>query len=71
VYKKAHSLKSSLGILQMSPMLQTVTQIESAAKNEVDTDSIESLLQNAMQQYNLVKPMLEAELEATHKKPVL
>jgi PAS domain S-box-containing protein len=71
VYKKAHSLKSSLGILQMSAMLHTVTQIESAARNEVDTDSIESLLQTAMQQYNLVKPMLEAELEATHKKPVL
>lgn len=71
VYRKAHSLKSGLGILQMHSMLHTVTEIETTARNENNTDSIETLLQDAIQQYNLIKPMLEAELEATRKKPVL
>ncbi|MDQ3278616.1 MAG: response regulator, partial [Bacteroidota bacterium] len=71
IYRQAHSLKSSLGILQMKPMLETVTQIEANAKSETGTDAIESLLQKAHQQYELVKPMLEAELESTRKKLVL
>jgi PAS domain S-box-containing protein len=71
VYKKAHSLKSSLGILQMQLMLQTITQIEACAKAQENTDSIECLLQQAAQQYELVKPMLEAELETSRKKILL
>jgi len=71
VYKKAHSLKSSLGILQMNQLLHTAGQIEVIAKNGTDTDSIETLLQAALQQYNLARPMLEAELESTRKKIIL
>jgi CheY-like chemotaxis protein len=71
VHKKAHSLKSSLGILQMAPLLQTFTEIETNAKSGGNTDAIESLLHKAVQQYNLVRPMLEAELETTRKKLVL
>ena len=63
VHRKAHSLKSSLGILQMAPLLRTVTEIETLAKNKTNTDSIEQLIQQAVQQYTLVKPMLEAELK--------
>lgn len=71
VYKKAHSLKSSLGILQLHKMLQTVTEIESLARRQAHTENIESLLQHAVQQYGLVKPMLEAELQSTREKLVL
>ena len=71
VFRKAHSLKSGLGILQMQPMLETITQIEANAKAQENTDAIESLLQQAFQQYELVKPMLEAELESSRKKVVL
>ena len=71
VFKKAHSLKSSLGILQMQPMLQTITEIEAIAKTQENTDSIANLLQQAAQQYELVKPMLEAELETSRKKILL
>jgi HPt (histidine-containing phosphotransfer) domain-containing protein len=71
VYKKAHSLKSSLGILQMNQLLHTAGQIELIAKNGTDTDSLETLLQTALQQYNLAKPMLEAELESSRKKILL
>jgi HPt (histidine-containing phosphotransfer) domain-containing protein len=63
VHRKAHSLKSSLGILQIAPLLRTVTEIETLAKNKTNTDSIEQLLQQAVQQYTLVRPMLEAELK--------
>jgi PAS domain S-box-containing protein len=71
VYKKAHSLKSSLGILQMNTLLHTVTEIETKAKTQKETDIIENLLHHATQQYKLIKPMLEAELETTRKKIVL
>ncbi len=71
VHKQAHSLKSSLGILQMNRMLDTVTQIETKAKNRTGTDAIETLLQQALQQYDVVKPMLETELTATLKNPML
>jgi CheY-like chemotaxis protein len=71
VHKKAHGLKSSLGILQMTPLLQTVTDIEQKAKTGTETETIEQLLHQAIQQYNLVKPMLEAELEATRQKSTL
>ncbi|HET7896366.1 MAG TPA: Hpt domain-containing protein, partial [Flavisolibacter sp.] len=62
VHKKAHSLKSSLGILQMNAMLQMMTEIETLAKNKTATDSIAPIVQQATQHYSLVKPMLEAEL---------
>ncbi len=71
VHRQAHSLKSSLGILQMNRLLSTVTQIETMAKNRTNTDTIEPLLQQAFQQYDLVKPLLETELQATLQKPVL
>jgi len=63
VHKKAHSLKSSLGILQMNTLLRTVTEIEDLAKNKTNTDHIDHLIQQAIRQYNLIKPMLEAELK--------
>lgn len=72
VYKKAHSLKSSLGILQMTRMLDTITQIETKAKSETETDTIEKLLQHAVKQYELVRPALEAERQSfTQQKSVL
>jgi CheY-like chemotaxis protein len=71
VYKKAHSLKSSLGILQMTRMLDIVAQIETKAKSCTDTDTIETLLQHAVKQYELVRPALEAELQSFTKQKSL
>jgi PAS domain S-box-containing protein len=71
VYKKAHNLKSSLGILQMNKMLGTVAEIELIARDSSQTELIENLLNYTEQQYDLVKPMLEAELQSTRKKLVL
>jgi PAS domain S-box-containing protein len=71
VYRKAHSLKSSLGLLQMNRMLDFVSTIETYAKTTTNTEKINSLLDNVQQQYHLVKPMLEAELANTRKKILL
>jgi CheY-like chemotaxis protein len=71
VHKKAHSLKSSLGILQMNQLLHNMAEIETLSKSRKNTDTIETLLQQAAQQYELVRPMLEAELQLTRKKLVL
>lgn len=71
VFRKAHSLKSGLGLLQLNRMLESVATIEQFAKTETNTEQIPSLLDNVVNQYQLVKPMLEAELSTTLKKAVL
>jgi hypothetical protein len=48
-----------------------MTEIETLSKSRKNTDTIETLLQQAAQQYDLVRPMLEAELQLTRKKLVL
>jgi PAS domain S-box-containing protein len=60
-YQKAHKLKSSVGLLQMHDMLQTITLIEQYAKNRDQLDELPGLIDAAMEDYNLVQPMLEAE----------
>ena len=71
VYRKAHSLKSSLGLLQMKRMLESVASIEEYAKTRTQTEKINSLLNNVLKQYQVVKPMLEAELSLTLKNTVV
>lgn len=63
-YQKAHKLKSSVGLLQMHDMLQTVTLIEKYAKNREQLDELPGLIDAAIEEYNLVQPMLEAERSA-------
>lgn len=63
-YKKAHKLKSSVGLLQMNELLQTITVIEENAKNKENLDSLPGLIDNAIEEYNLIQPMLEAERDA-------
>lgn len=60
-YQKAHKLKSSVGLLQMHDMLQTITLIEQYAKNREQLDELPGLIDAAIEEYNLVQPMLEAE----------
>jgi PAS domain S-box-containing protein len=60
-YQKAHKLKSSVGLLQMHDMLQTVTLIEKYAKTREQLDELPGLIDAAIEEYNLVQPMLEAE----------
>ena len=63
-YQKAHKLKSSVGLLQMNELLQTVTIIEQNAKNREQLDSLPGLIDKAIEEYNLIQPMLQAERDA-------
>lgn len=62
VHKTAHKLKSSLGILQANKMLENTTQIEMFAKEKKQTDKVPGLIQSVQDQFNLLQPMLLAEM---------
>jgi len=62
VHKKAHKLKSSLGILQMNSMLQLVTAIEQSARQEKEAEKIPGWLNQAIELFELIRPIIETEL---------
>ncbi len=68
VSKKSHSLKSSLGILQINEMLQSMSEIEVLSKKGEQFDRIGKALNDAEGHYNLVRPMLESELNSIKQK---
>lgn len=70
VYKQAHKLKSSLGILQMNSLLALAASIESKAKNRQQTDKIKEELKLLTEKFELIRPMIEAELAAIKQKTV-
>lgn len=63
VHKKAHKLKSSLGILQMNLMLGVIAAIEQQAKEEENVERIPDGLKRVYELFELIKPMIQAELE--------
>jgi PAS domain S-box-containing protein len=64
VAKKAHKLKSNLGVLQVNGMLELIANIEQRAKTNVETGKIEADVKRATEQFSLIRPMIEAELNA-------
>jgi len=62
VHKKAHKLKSSLGILQMNSMLELVTAIEQSARQEKEAEKIPGWLNQAIELFELIRPIIETEL---------
>ncbi|MEJ8818933.1 PAS domain S-box protein [Lacibacter sp. H407] len=62
VYRKAHKLKSSLGILQMNLMLGVISTIELQAKEQQQVERIPDGLKKATDLFELIRPMIEAEL---------
>lgn len=63
VYQIAHKMKSSLGILQMNLMLGLITAIEQQAKEQKKTERIPDGLKRASEIFDLIRPMIKAELE--------
>jgi PAS domain S-box-containing protein len=61
--KLAHKLKSSVAVFQMPRMTEDVAAVEQKAKSRTDLESIPGIIRSLTDQYVLVKPMLEAELE--------
>jgi PAS domain S-box-containing protein len=58
----SHKLKSSVGLLQMNTMLNELLKVEEYANKNVNLDSIPGMVKNISSQYELIRPMLEAEL---------
>ena len=67
VYRKAHKLKSSLGILQMNLMLGLISTIELQAKEQQQVERIPDGLKKATDLFELIRPMIEAELAKVNK----
>ena len=59
--QKAHKLKSSFGILQMNELLRLSQALEDLARSGSDRDGMAKGLKQLIEQYNLIKPMIEAE----------
>ncbi len=62
IYKNAHELKSNIGILQNNGMLQNCSLIEIAVKGK-NYENISKLVKNINEEFQLIKPMIEAELK--------
>jgi PAS domain S-box-containing protein len=62
VAQKAHKLKSSVGILQAAKMLEVAARIESLAKEKKELDAVPKGIENLFEQFNLMQPMLIAEI---------
>jgi len=67
VSKESHKLKSSLGPLQINKMITTASALEEKAKDPTHPDEIIILNKELNNQYNIVKPLLEAELRKAKK----
>ena len=60
-YNLSHKLKSSIGLLQMHNMLESLALIEQFSKTRDHLDELPALIDSAIEEYHLVQPMLEAE----------
>jgi HPt (histidine-containing phosphotransfer) domain-containing protein len=68
VAKAAHKLKSSVGLMQMKAMLTNVEKVEVFAIKNQNLNEIPQLVKHIAGQYELIRPMLEAELEEAKKE---
>lgn len=67
VNSKAHKMKSSLGLLQTTDMLEMVVNIETRAKEKQELDKIPAQLHKLSELYELLRPMIENELMTAKK----
>ena len=63
VYKKAHKLKSSIGVLQMGKLMSLISKIESDAKEKKNLEEIPVYFEKAQEFLSQVTPMIKDELE--------
>ena len=61
---KAHKLKSSIGLLQARDLLEILDKIEIYSDQKSKHEELPALIESAIERFNLLKPMLEAEHEA-------
>jgi CheY-like chemotaxis protein len=58
----SHKLKSSVGLMQMNSVLTDLLKVEEYASKKENLNAIPGLVKNIASQYELIRPMLEAEL---------
>ena len=63
VYKKAHKLKSSIGVLQMGKLMSVISKIESDAKEKKNLEEIPVYFEKAQEFLSQVTPIIKDELE--------
>jgi len=63
VYKTAHKLKSSAGILQANRLIKFLSDIETTAKAGKGNEALNGLLKNAEQEYNGLEQKLKSYLK--------
>jgi len=57
-------LKSSIGLLQARDLLEILDKIEIFSDQKSKHEELPALIESAIERFNLLKPMLEAEHEA-------
>lgn len=63
VHKKAHKLKSSLAILQMSELLEICTHIETQSRDRSDLEKIPQQVNQLLQKFSVIQPLISAEMD--------
>jgi PAS domain S-box-containing protein len=68
VYQKAHKLKSSVSILQMSDLLELVSRVEQQAKERKELENIPKEVSALLDKFSVIQPLIEAELSEGKEK---
>ena len=63
-HDRAHKLKSSIGLLQAKEMLEILDKIEVLSAQRQRLEELPLMIEAAIEKFNLLKPMLEAEHES-------
>jgi HPt (histidine-containing phosphotransfer) domain-containing protein len=63
-HDKSHKLKSSIGLLQATDLLDILDRIELDTSQRHNLEELPGLIEIAIDRFNLLKPMLEAEQES-------
>jgi PAS domain S-box-containing protein len=69
LYAEAHKLKSATGLLQMQQLTDLLIEVEQQAKGRKDMNELETTLKKLKEQYELLQPMIQAELKVLAKEP--
>lgn len=68
VYKKAHKLKSSVGLLQMKELHKITELIEGQAKERRQLEEIPAQVNMLLEKFSIIQPLIHSELREAKEK---
>lgn len=68
VYKKAHKLKSSVGLLKMKELLKITELIEGQAKERRQLEEIPAQVNMLLEKFSIIQPLIQSELNEAREK---